>query len=46
MVPSVGEDYHDDSDSDESIVLHDEEKDYFEIREQNPNQGSNWKYLV
>ena len=27
-------------------MSHNEEEDYFEIREQNPNQGSNWKYLV
>jgi len=45
MVTAVVEDYHDDS-SDESIVSHNEEEDYFENREQNPSQGSNWKYFV
>ena len=46
MVTAVVEDYHDDSDSEESIVSHNEEEDYFGIREQNPSQGSNWTYLV
>jgi len=46
MVTAVVEDYHDDSDSEESIVSHNEEEDYFGIREQNPSQGSNWTYFV
>ena len=46
MVTVIVEDYHNDSDSEESIVSHNEEEDYFGIREQNPSQGSNWTYFV
>ena len=40
------EDYHDHSDSDESIVSRDEEDDYFQQQlAQRPGQGDNWAEL-
>ena len=39
--------YHDHSDSDESIVSRDEEDDYFQQQlAQRPGQGDNWVYLI
>ena len=40
------DDYHDHSDSDESIVSRDEEDDYFQQQlAQRPGKGNNWAEL-
>ena len=43
---AVVEDYHDDSDTDESILSYAEEEDYFQSVDRSSNQAADWYYLT
>ena len=43
---AVVEDYHDNSDMDESILSYTEEEDYFQCAQRSSNQAADWYYLI